>query len=94
MPKEKKLAQRLVRMADLQDEPIPGLPLIELAGDRRVLIEHHNGVAQYSTEEICVKVKFGYIVICGSSLELSFMTRGQLIISGCIDCVKLFRGRK
>ena len=82
-----------LRRLDLQEEPIPGLPIIEIAGNRRVLIEHHCGVTQYGCRSICVNVKNGCVCIEGSNLELSKMTAKMLIISGCIDCVRLERRR-
>ena len=76
---------------DLPEEPIPVQPLVEIAGQGRVLIEHHCGVTEYRREAICVKVKFGHIRVEGRGLELSRMTRQQLIICGCIDSVRLER---
>ena len=32
---------------------LPGQPVVELVGDRRVLIENHIGVTEYGTERIC-----------------------------------------
>ena len=89
---EKSVLQKLYSSADLPDEPIPGLPLLELAGDQRVLIERHNGVTEYGRERIVVKVKYGSICILGNCLELSRMTKGQLIICGRIDGIQLCRG--
>lgn len=83
--------ERLSDSADLPDEHPPGLPLVELAGDRRVLIEHHKGVIQYGTEQICVKVKYGTVTIVGMGLELMRMTREQLVICGQIHSVTLCR---
>lgn len=83
--------ERLAEGMDLPGEPLPGQPLIEVAGERRVLIEHHRGVTQYSREEICVKVSYGNVQIRGCSLELTRMTAHQLVISGRIDCVMLHR---
>lgn len=82
---------RLSEAADLPGENPPGQPIVEVAGDRRVLIEHHRGVVQYGSDKICVKVKFGTVCICGCALELAHMTREQLIISGRIDSVTLCR---
>lgn len=83
--------QRLTEGADLPGEASPALPLVELAGDRRVLIEHHRGVTQYGTDRICVNVKFGQVAVCGCGLELARMTREQLVICGRIDSVTLLR---
>lgn len=76
---------------DLPEEPIPGQPLVEIAGSNRVLIEHHCGVTEYGRNQICVKVKYGKLCVQGKGLELARMTRSVLIISGCIDCVRLER---
>jgi sporulation protein YqfC len=88
---DKRFLERVTAAADLQGEPIPGLPLVEIAGDRRVLIEHHCGVTQYGRCRISVRVKFGAVVVVGDRLELTRMTGQQLIISGRIDYVQLER---
>ena len=84
-----KILGRLTWVADLPDEAIPGLPLVEIIDNRRVLIENHHGVNEYGESLIRVKVKSGTICVSGCKLELSRMTKGQLIISGIIECVKL-----
>lgn len=86
------MMQRLSMNADLSAEPLPNLPIIEVAGERRVLIENHYGVTEYGTNAIRVRVKFGQISVEGSSLELAKMSKGQLVISGCVDCIRLLRG--
>lgn len=77
---------------DLPGESLPGQVLVEISGENRVLIEHHCGVREYSRERISVKVKYGFLQICGSCLELRCMSREQLVIYGRIDCVMLKRG--
>lgn len=86
--------QRLAEGADLPSEPLPGLPVAELAGDRRLLIENHQGVTEYCRERISVKVKFGQLRVCGAGLELARMTKEQLVICGRIDSVNLIRRGK
>lgn len=83
--------ERLAEDTDLTMEPLPGQPIVEIAGDRRVLIENHLGVRAYGREKILVKVKYGCICVCGCGLELLRMTREQLVIRGKIDAVTLQR---
>lgn len=83
--------QRLAERADLPSEPLPGMSVAELAEDRRLLIENHRGVTEYSRERISVKVKFGQIRVCGVGLELARMTKEQLVICGRIDTISLIR---
>ncbi len=94
MKERRSFLDQLSSAADLQDEAIPGLPLIEIVGDRRVLIEHHCGVTEYGCNQICIKVRQGTIAVYGNKLELALMTKQQLIISGYIEGVKLTRRRK
>lgn len=81
----------LASAADLQEEPIPVLPLIEICGDRRVLVEHHRGVTEYGENQIGIKVKYGTVCVTGQKLALSHMTRERLIVTGRIDGVRLVR---
>lgn len=83
--------ERLSDGADLPGLPLPGVPLVELAGDRRVLIENHGGVTEYGSCRIQVQVRYGQIAVCGRDLQLARMTREQLVISGKIDSVTLCR---
>jgi len=82
---------KLTDNSDLTGAVIPGQSIVEISGDRRVLIENHYGVSQYSQEKIGVKVKFGYVCVCGCGLELVRMTKEQLVIAGRIDSVNLIR---
>lgn len=83
--------ERLAEEADISTESMPGQPIVEVAGDHRVLVENHFGVKAYSCEKIVVKVKFGSVIVFGCGLEILRMTKAQLIIQGKIDSVVLQR---
>lgn len=91
MKRERGIWQRLAQGIDLPTEPLPGMPIVELAGDCRVVIENHFGVTQYSREKIGVKVKFGTLCITGCQMELMRMSREQLVITGNISGIALIR---
>lgn len=92
MNQHNKVLHRLTKLLDLSAPAIPGLPIVEMAGNRRVLIENHQGVVEYEKTRIIVSVKFGKIIVTGSDLELCHMSRHQLVIAGCIDAVSVERG--
>lgn len=85
-------AEKMAAAVDLAGEPLPGMPIVEIAGDNRVLIENHICITEYSSNRIRVQVKFGQIMIEGSTLVLSKMAREQLVVNGCIHSVHLLRG--
>lgn len=81
-----------IRRLALEDQSLPGKPLMEILDDKRVLIEHHRGITQYTPERIQIRVKFGAICVCGAELSLCRMTADQLVITGRIDSLTLLRG--
>lgn len=93
MGKGRNFFEQIIERSSLGPETVPGQPIIEIAGERRVLIENHQGVAAYGKERILVNVKFGSVCVCGCNLEMIHMTKEQLIIYGRIDSVGLQRRR-
>ena len=75
----------------IKSEIMRKLPLVEIAGEKRVLVENHLGVVGYSTEEIQIKVCFGVLVVLGCGLRFVQINREQLVINGQIDSITLLR---
>ena len=83
---------RLTEGMELPGETLPGTSVAELAGDRRILIEGHRGVTEYTSFRVTVKVVYGELTVSGAGLELRQMSRQQLVISGRINALELRRG--
>ncbi len=82
-------------MAEATDAPqelLPGTPLIEITDNSRVLIENHGGVTEYETDLIRVRLRFGAVIIRGSGLTITRMSKSQLIIAGALQGLELERG--
>ena len=65
------------------------LPIVELVGQGRLLIENHQGVLSYGRSEIKIKVSYGSIIVEGSELQLMEMSRVKLAICGRIDGLQI-----
>jgi len=87
--RRKNLINQVIHGIDVDTVPMPKVPLVEITGCRRVLIENHFGVIGYSTNEICVRVRKGSIIIHGTQLLLTKMSKEQIVVTGCIDGVRL-----
>ena len=70
--------------------PVP-VPVVEIADDRRVLIEHHHGVSSYTSEQVSVRVRYGQVCIHGRKLRIARMSREQLVICGQIEGIELIK---
>lgn len=92
--KKNSILDRMATAVDLPGEVIPGQPLIEVIGERRVLIENHRGVIRYGEEEICLRVSYGFVKVVGCGLRLLRMTKCQVIICGRINGIELCGGGK
>ena len=77
----------------LEGESLPGMTVAELAGDRRVLVEGHRGVTEYSPTRVTVKVGYGELSVCGCGLELRQMSKVHLVVCGRIDGIELRRSK-
>ncbi len=86
------LLLRLADRADLPLEPMPGVPVVEIAGDCRVLIENHGGIIGYEECAIVIRVRYGQVRVLGDGLELSCMSAQQIVIRGKIQGVELVKG--
>ena len=77
----------------LEGESLPGTTVMELAGDRRVLVEGHRGVTEYSPCRVTVKVGYGELSVMGCGLDLRQMSKAHLVICGRIDTIELRRNK-
>ena len=91
MGKKYRIMELLADRTELETEPMPTQPIIEIAGEQRMLVENHRGVSAYNSERILINVEFGAICVCGCGLRLFRMTREQLVIRGKIVSVSLLR---
>lgn len=82
---------RILEQMRQMDEPILSLPLVELWGNGRVLIEGHSGVLDYGTETITVQVSYGRVRVTGMELQLCKLCARQLVITGNITSISLIR---
>ncbi len=55
---------------------------IVLTGQDRLLIERHCGIISYNEDKIYVRLKNGYLTVCGEKLLLSQYGMDELCIAG------------
>lgn len=77
--------------AELVDEVLPGQTVVEVIGEGRVLVEGHDGVSEYSDQEICIKVGYGVVKITGCNLKLTVIDKYKLVVSGVVRIIELMR---
>ena len=82
----------LPELLDLPDQALPGVPIIEVYGDRRVLVEGCFVVLQYADN--CIKLRNPSTIICvvGSGLHMVEISSSQTVITGKIENISICRG--
>ena len=91
MKQRKTDASRIINTLSQKTDLVPGVPLLEIAGGCRILIENHRGIIGYSPSQITVRVQLGTYSILGCDLKIAKMGKDQLVIQGRIDTVQLIR---
>lgn len=81
--------QQTTMNLELPGEPMPGVPIVEILGNCRVLIEQHKGIIGYCCNDIRVNTKCGIYSVQGNKLEIARMTKHQIVIIGKIRSVVL-----
>lgn len=87
-----KFSRRLPELFGIPDQTLPGVPIIEIFGDSRVLIEGHCVVTQYSGSQIALRNGRGTICVSGCDLCMAELSRTQLIITGRIEGISIAKG--
>ena len=91
MSHERSIWRNLLDISGLEDECLPGRPVVELFDDNRLLIENHKKIMIYEQEQICVAVRYGILCILGSNLRLRKISGKKLLITGKIDRLEIQR---
>lgn len=91
MKKNVRLYDRLASLSSLSGGTVPGVPLIEIISDKRVLLENHQGICRYTHEQICIKTELGIIKLDGKQLHIKQMSSDQLIITGKLENLSICR---
>jgi len=89
MKKPMEILDRILCGSGTAPVSLPGVPIVEIAGDQRVLIENHKGVCSYSPVEVLARTGLGYISVTGECLNLAVMNAEQLVITGKIHQIIL-----
>jgi len=94
MKKSERMLEIITANAGASSDALPGMPLVEIIGQCRVLIENHKGVSAYCANRIHINVSYGELCVCGSGLKLAYMSKQRLVITGRIESVALCRRRE
>ena len=87
-PPKRGLLERAADALDLPADVIAGLPRLEIAGCRRLLMENHKGILEYGDEEIDINGGQVVVRIKGRGLELRAMNANDLSLEGLIFSVE------
>jgi sporulation protein YqfC len=79
----------IVDFIDIPRDTLFSLPALHLTSDRRLYIENHRGVQNYSAEKLVINTKIGFIEITGKSLELKEFSKDSLLVVGSIRSILL-----
>ena len=82
------LLESLADTLDLPSEALAGAAKVTATAGKRLLIENHRGLLEYSAERIVVATEREKLQISGSDLHLLGMNRRELLIGGTLQLLE------
>jgi len=67
------------------------LPRVTIIDNNSCHIENHTGLISYSTSQLIVRGKTGFIEVVGSSFVISMMFKDELFLEGTIDKIQFLQ---
>ncbi len=87
------LREKLCKNLDIPPDLLPGAGLVEIRGQNAVMVKGCGRILVYTSDEIRVALKKGYLRICGKRLVCTSYYAGAIGIEGLI-CGVLFEEEK
>ena len=86
--KLKDLPSELADKLDMPEDILSSAAKLTVTAGRRLLLENHRGVLDYSPQYILINLGRGKLEISGANLSIKAMNRTELIIAGRIQTVE------
>ncbi len=74
----------LTESIELPNEIVLDVPLINILGKSKILIENFKNIAQYSNEIIKINTSCGVFKITGKNLFLKELNKNKILIKGAL----------
>ena len=87
-----KVRARLPELFNIPELTLPGEAIIEVFGDRRILIEGSCAVLQYAPNCIKLRNQCGTVCVLGCGLRMAEISNTQTIIIGKVENISICRG--
>lgn len=89
MKKNQSILKQVIHGSEIRAQSFSTTPLIEIMGYGRVLIENHISISSYDMQQIYIRVKYGMVLVQGDALNLAYMSKEKLVITGKIGSIHL-----
>lgn len=85
--KKEEIRQQLSTALDMPVDIAGGAPRIVLTGNNGVLVENHNGIRAFDSEQVRIACIYGEIIIDGKNMRLEFLKKDEIEATGEIIAV-------
>lgn len=85
--KKETVRRKLSATLDMPVDFAGGMPRIVLTGNRTVLVENHNGIRAFRSDQVRIACIYGEIIIDGKNMRLNFLKKDEIEAEGDIVAV-------
>ncbi len=91
MGRKRALRQRMERAMDFPGGSLSNTALLEIEGDRRVVIAGCQGILTYTDDCICLRTPEGQIAFFGQELEMGCLSVDGATVTGRLQRIEFGR---
>ena len=88
MIKNKQNIFSLAEKFDLPEEIILGMPLLVVGGNRRLYVENHLGLLEYTDTSVRIRIKQGQIILTGTDFFIESILEKEMRVAGVIKAIE------
>ncbi|WP_128896051.1 sporulation protein YqfC [Longirhabdus pacifica] len=81
----KKFKKMTTRLLDLPEDVVFDLPRITMIGNMQCYIENHEGIIQFTSNKLLLKIPNGRIEVTGEDLVIRTILSEEMMLEGTIE---------
>lgn len=75
-------------LLDLPQDVVFDLPRLTMIGNRQLYIENHQGVLDFSSDHLLLKLHVGHLHISGTQLVIRTISAAEVFVEGIVKDVR------
>lgn len=83
--------QRFAEILEIPPEVLVNVPRVEVVGHLQFRVENHQGLLQYESHRVVLRISQGRLIVTGRDLVIGWIDQSELLVTGQVRSL-VFKG--